>query len=118
MEFGAVLETVRRLEHRLDSRGGVSAGSDADALGDRLVVRDASEGNVKLLPRGDVVAALRRRRRTWIHTAAEEFPTYYPLATLARWLGGSPFLPISPASIANMTRVTAITPVGAQAYEL
>src|SRR5258708_22716035 len=103
MEFGAVLETVRRLEHRLDSRGGVSAGSDADALGDRLVVKDASEGGVKLLPRGDIVAALRRRRRTWIHTAAEEFPTYYPLATLARWLGGPPFPHPSPHPILNTT---------------
>src|SRR5258708_26477935 len=112
MEFGAVLETVRRLEHRLDSRGGVSAGSDADALGDRLVVKDASEGSVKLLPRGDIVAALRRRRRTWIHTAAEEFPTYYPLPTLARWLGGPPLPPISRDAILNITLVTAVTPGG------
>jgi DNA-binding LytR/AlgR family response regulator len=118
IEFGAVLETVRRLEHRLDGRGAVSAESAADALGDRLVVKDASDGSVKLLPRGDIVAALRRRRRTWIHTAAEEFPTYYPLATLARWLGGSPFLQISRDAIVNMTVVTEITRVGDRRYEL
>ncbi len=118
IEFGAVLETVRRLEHRLDGRWAVSAESAADAVGDRLVVKDASEGGVKLLPRGDIVAALRRRRRTWIHTAAEEFPTYYPLATLARWLGGSPFLQISRDAIVNMTVVTEITRVGDRRYEL
>jgi len=118
IELGAVLETVRRLEHRLEGRGGVSAESAADALGDRLVVKDASEGGVKLLPRGDIVAALRRRRRTWILTAAEEFPTYYPLATLARWLGGSPFLQISRDAIVNMTVVTEITRVGDRRYEL
>jgi two-component system, LytTR family, response regulator LytT len=118
IEFGAVLETVRRLEHRLDGRGGGSVESAADAVGDRLVVKDASEGGVKLLPRGDIVAALRRRRRTWIHTAAEEFPTYYPLATLARWLGGSPFLQISRDAIVNMTVVTEITRVGDRRYEL
>jgi DNA-binding LytR/AlgR family response regulator len=118
IEFGAVLETVRRLEHRLDGRGGVSAESDADAVGDRLVVKDASGGGAKLLSRGDIVAALRRRRRTWILTAAEEFPTYYPLATLARWLGGSPFLQISRDAIVNMTVVTDITRVGDRRYEL
>jgi two-component system, LytTR family, response regulator LytT len=118
IEFGAVLETVRRLEHRLVGRGEVSTESAADAVGDRLVVKDASEGGVKLLPRGDIVAALRRRRRTWIHTTAEEFPTYYPLATLVRWLGGSPFLQISRDAIVNMTVVTEITRVGDRRYEL
>jgi two-component system, LytTR family, response regulator LytT len=118
IEFGAILETVRRLEHRLDGRGAGSAESAVDALGDRLVVKDASEGSVKLLPRGDIVAALRRRRRTWILTAAEEFPTYYTLATLARWLGGSPFLQISRDAIVNMTVVTEITRVGDRHYEL
>jgi two-component system, LytTR family, response regulator len=118
IEFETVLETVRRLEHRLDGRGAVSAESAADALGDRLVVKDAGEGGVKLLPRGDIVAALRQRRRTWIHTAAEEFPTYYPLATLARWLGGSPFLQISRDAIVNMTVVSEITRVGDRRYEL
>jgi two-component system, LytTR family, response regulator LytT len=118
IEFGAVLETVRRLEHRLDGRGAVSAESAVDALGDRLVVKDANEGSVKLLSRVDIVAALRRRRRTWIHTVAEEFPTYYPLATLARWLGGSPFLQISRDAIVNMTVVTEITRVGDRRYEL
>jgi DNA-binding LytR/AlgR family response regulator len=118
IESGAVLETVRRLEHRLSGRGAVSAESAADAVGDRLVVKDANEGGVKLLPRGDIVAALRRRRRTWIHTAAEESPTYYPLAMLARWLGGSPFLQISRDAIVNMTVVTEITRVGDRRYEL
>jgi two-component system, LytTR family, response regulator LytT len=118
IEFGAVLETVRRLEHRLDGRGAVSAESATDAFGDRLVVKDAREGGVKLLPRGDIVAALRRRRRTWIHTATKEFPTYYTLATLARWLGGSPFLQISRDAIVNMTVVTEITRVGDRRYEL
>jgi DNA-binding LytR/AlgR family response regulator len=118
IEFGAVLETVRRLERRLEGRDSFSTESAADAMGDRLVVKDASEGNVKLLPRGDIVAALRRRRRTWIHTATEEFPTYYPLATLARWLGGSPFLQISRDTIVNMTVVTEITRVEDRRYEL
>jgi NADP-dependent 3-hydroxy acid dehydrogenase YdfG len=68
--------------------------------------------------RGNIVAALRRHRRTWIHTAAEEFPTYYPLATLARWLDGSPFLQISRDAIVNMTVVTEITRVGDRHYEL
>jgi DNA-binding LytR/AlgR family response regulator len=53
-----------------------------------------------------------------VHTAAEEFPTYYPLATLARWLGGSPFLQIARDAIVNMTVVTEITRVGDRRYEL
>jgi DNA-binding LytR/AlgR family response regulator len=118
IESGAVLETVRRLERRLEGRDAPFAESAADAVGDRLVVKDASEGNVKLLPRGDIVAGLRRRRRTWIHTAIEVFPTYYPLATLGRWLGGPPFLQISRDAIVNMTAVTAITRVGDRRYEL
>jgi DNA-binding LytR/AlgR family response regulator len=118
IEAGAVLEAVRRLEHRLDGRGAAAAGSAADAVGDRLVVKDPSEGGVKLLPRGDIVAVLRRGRRSWIHTSAEEFPTYYPLAALARWLGGSPFLQISRDAIVNLTVVREIIRVGDRRYEV
>jgi two-component system response regulator LytT len=118
IESGAVLEAVRRLGRRLAGQGASPAESAADLAGDRLVVKDASEGSVKLLPRGDIVAGLRRRRRTWIHTAIEVFPTYYPLATLGRWLGGPPFLQISRDAIVNMTAVTTITRVGDRRYEL
>src|ERR1700731_680913 len=40
--------------------------------------------------RREVVAVLRRKRRTWVHTVREEFATYYPVADLLQWLGGDP----------------------------
>src|SRR6266481_2647133 len=52
-----------------------------------LPVKDVDRDQIRLLARREVVAVLRRERRTWVHTVREEFATYYPLADLLRWLG-------------------------------
>jgi DNA-binding LytR/AlgR family response regulator len=117
IEAAAVLESVRRLGHRLGGRDG-GAGPAVEPGGDRLVIRDAAEGVVKLLPRDDIVAVLRRGRRSWVHTSSEEFPTYYPLASLAGWFGGPPFLQVSRNAIVNMGVVTDVVRVGDRRYEV
>jgi DNA-binding LytR/AlgR family response regulator len=45
-----------------------------------LPVKDVDRDQIRLLARREVAAALRRERRTWVHTVREEFATYYPLA--------------------------------------
>jgi len=57
----------------------------------RLPVRSGREDVTLLLPRWEIVAALRHDRRTWIHTAQAEYETYYPLTVLLRRSSGSPF---------------------------
>ena len=112
IEFGAVLETVRRLEHRLVGRGEVSTESAADAVGDRLVVKDASGGSVKLLaPRRHRRGAGRRRAPGSTPRPRNSRPIIRWRRS-PRWLGGSPFLQISRDAIVNMTVVTEITRVG------
>jgi hypothetical protein len=49
-----------------------------------LPVKDADRDQIRLLARREVVAVLRRERRTWVHTVREEFATYFPLADLMR----------------------------------
>jgi hypothetical protein len=56
-----------------------------------LPVKDVDRDQIRLLARREIVAVLRRERRTWVHTIREEFATYYPLGDLMRWLGGDPF---------------------------
>ena len=118
IEPGQVFEAIRRLEHRLSDPCGERIEEASVLPNERLPVKDRGEGHVKLLTRGDVVAVLRRNRRTWVHTAMEEFPTYYPLTTLARWLGGTPFLRISRDAIVNMERVAEVEHPGDRHYRV
>jgi hypothetical protein len=41
--------------------------------GELLPVKDVDRDQIRLLARREVVAVLRRERRTWIHTVREEF---------------------------------------------
>ncbi len=118
IEPGQVFEAVRRLEHRLAGQVVGRIEETTDFPNERLPVKEHGEGVIKLLMRGDIVAVLRRGRRTWVHTASEEFPTYFPLATLARWLGGPPFLRISRDAIINMGLVMEIVRVGDRRYDI
>ena len=63
------------------------------AVNDLLPVKDVDRDQIRLLARREIVAVLRRERRTWVHTVREEFATYYPLADLVRWLGWRSFRP-------------------------
>src|ERR1700681_4276202 len=65
-------------------------GSDSDLL----PVKDVDRDQIRLLARREVVAVLRRDRRTWVHTVREEFATYYHVADLLRCLGRDPFIQI------------------------
>jgi len=48
----------------------VFTGSDNDLL----PVKDVDRDQIRLLARREVVAVLRRDRRTWVHTVREDLP--------------------------------------------
>lgn len=116
IDAGQVLAAVRRLEHRLSA--GTPSAADGGAAGGRLPVKAAAGGGVTLLSRRDVAAAVRRGRRTWVHTAAEEFATGYPLAAVARWLGGPPFLRVARDAVVNMDAVAEVVRTGDRSYRV
>jgi hypothetical protein len=76
-----------------------------------LPVTDVDRDQIRLLARREVVAVLRRERRTWVHTVREEFATYYPVADLLRWLGGDPFIQIGRHAAVNLSRDKLVTAV-------
>ena len=83
-----------------------------------LPVKDVDRDQIRLLARREVVAVLRRERRTWIHTVREEFATYYPLANLMRWLGGEPFIQVGRHAIVNLHAIERVTHYGDRLYRV
>jgi two-component system, LytTR family, response regulator LytT len=83
-----------------------------------LPVKDVDRDQIRLLARREVAAALRRDRRTWVHTVREEFATYYPLADLTRWLGGYPFIQIGRHAVVNLQAIERIIHYGDRLYRL
>jgi DNA-binding LytR/AlgR family response regulator len=83
-----------------------------------LPVKDVDRDQIRLLARREVVAVLRRERRTWVHTVREEFATYYPLANLMQWLGGAPFIQIGRHAVVNLQAVEDVTHYGDRLYRV
>jgi two-component system, LytTR family, response regulator LytT len=113
-----VEEAVLYLEHRLRERGAVAVDPSPEPITERLPVRDRDRDVARLLARHEIVAVLRRGRRTWIHTADAEYPSYYPVARVADWLGGEPFLRAARDAIVNMEAVAEILHYGDRLYQL
>ncbi|HEY0790449.1 MAG TPA: LytTR family DNA-binding domain-containing protein [Chthoniobacterales bacterium] len=88
------------------------------AAADLLPVNDTDRDQVRLLARREIVAALRQSRRTWVHTVREEFATYYPLANLARWLGGEPFLQVGRQAVVNLRAIERVIHYGDRLYRV
>jgi DNA-binding LytR/AlgR family response regulator len=89
-------------------------GSDSNLL----PVKDVDRDQIRLLVRREITAALRRERRTWVHTVREEFATYYPLADLVRWLGGDPFVQIGRHAVVNLQAIEYVTHYGDRLYRV
>jgi two-component system, LytTR family, response regulator LytT len=83
-----------------------------------LPVTDVENDQIRLLARHEIVTVVRRKRRTWIHTVLEEFPTYYPLAQLVRWLEGESFIQVSRHALVNLRAVQEIRRHGDRLYRL
>jgi two-component system, LytTR family, response regulator len=73
-----------------------------DTINELMPVPGSDRDHIRLLARREIVAVLRRGRRTWIHTVLEEFATYYPLAHVLGWLRGDPFIQIGRHAIINL----------------
>jgi DNA-binding LytR/AlgR family response regulator len=89
-----------------------------DADSNLLPVKDVDRDQFRLLARREVVAVLRRDRRSWVHTVREEFATYYPLADLVRWLGGDPFVQIGRHAVVNLQAIGHVTHYGDRLYRV
>jgi DNA-binding LytR/AlgR family response regulator len=76
-----------------------------DTAHELLPVTDTDRDQIRLLAPHEIVAVLRRERRTWIHTVLEEFATYYPLAELVHRLGGYPFVQLGRHAVVNLRAV-------------
>jgi len=89
-----------------------------DTINELLPVAGEDRDQIRLLARREVVAVLRRARRTWIHTVLEEFATYYPLAEIAQWLGGDPFIQVGRHAVVNLRAIEQITRYGDRLYRV
>ena len=83
-----------------------------------LPVKDVDRDQIRLLARREVVAVLRRERRTWVHTVREEFATYYPVADLLRWLGDDPFIQIGRHAVVNLQAIERVIHYGDRLYRV
>jgi two-component system, LytTR family, response regulator LytT len=113
-ESGPCPLSARREDSVATSDEMLFTGSD----GDLLPVKDVDRDRIRLLARREVVAVLRRNRRTWVHTVREEFATYYPLADLMRWLGGDPFVQIGRHAVVNLQAIEHVIHYGDRLYRV
>jgi len=90
----------------------------AGAANELLPVKDLDRDQIRLLARREVVAVLRRERRTWVHTVREEFATYHPVADLLRWLGGDPFVQIGRHAVVNLQAIERAIHYGDRLYRV
>jgi DNA-binding LytR/AlgR family response regulator len=121
LEADQVWDAVCRIERRIQTSPGEQSldnGSALPASGDRLPVKCLRDDIVKLIPRLDIVAAIHRDRRTWIHTASEEFATYYTVAEMLSWLGDSAFLRVSREGIVNLKTIEEVVHYGDRLYQV
>jgi DNA-binding LytR/AlgR family response regulator len=88
------------------------------AANELLPVKDVDRDQIRLLARREVVAVLRRERRTWVHSVREEFATYYPVADLLRWLGGDPFIQIGRHAVVNLQAIERVIHYGDRLYRV
>lgn len=115
-----VVEAVGHLEQRVLEREAVQSGSrtSLETVEDRLPVRLREHDVARLLCRHEIVAVLRRGRRTWIHTSTAEYPTYHPVSGVEPWLGGAPFFRAARNALVNMELVGEILHYGDRLYQL
>jgi two-component system, LytTR family, response regulator LytT len=105
-------------ESQLSETAGSGEASSLALSNDLLPVKDTDRDQIRLLSRREIVGLVRRDRRTWVHTVREEFATYYPLADLIRWLGGSPFIQIARHAVINLQAIERVTHYGDRLYRV
>ena len=113
-EFGSLLGSARR-------SGGVLMPDKmcfTDTAHELLPVTDIDRDQIRLLARHEIVAVLRRERRTWIHTVLEEFATYYPLGELLHWFGGEPFIQVGRHAVLNLRAIERVNRCGGRLYRV
>lgn len=110
-------ETVRRLERRLAESKPMPSATATVAECERLTIRDR-DGVVRLVARQEIVAVVRFRRRTWIHTMTDAYSELDALGAVGRRLGGDPFLQVSRDAIVNLDAIREVRRVGDRLCEV
>lgn len=120
LKFSQVVDAVNRLDAMISPSAVDGPLSVAMAVGneDRLPVKCLEEDLVRLIPKSEILAAICRDRRTWIHTATNEYPTYYVLCDLLTWLGTPPFVRVSRESIVNLQAIEEVVHYGDRLYQV
>jgi two-component system response regulator LytT len=114
LEFGPLLGSASRPEAIL-SPGRSGFPKTAHGL---LPVKGTDRDQIRLLARHEIVAVVRRQRRTWIHTVRQEFATWHSLAELMGWLRGCPFIKLSRQVVVNLRAVERVERCGVRAYRV
>ena len=124
LQVSQVREAVGRLAELIEpvedeaSRPKPRPRSQLSASEDRLPVKGLENDVVLLVPKLEILAAVCRDRRTWVHTASQEYATYYALGDLAAWLGDPPFLRISRESVVNLLAVDEVVHYGDRLFQV
>lgn len=111
-----ILESVRRLEQRLAERGGPS--DDSGEHAGRVAVRGPADGVLRLIPATEIVALVRKKRRTWVVTMLDSHPTHEPLASVKGRLDEKSFLQVSRDAVVNLARIAEVRRLGDRHYEV
>lgn len=117
LEFSQVCDSVSRLQDLIEAGEGETVAGQLPAHEDRLPVKCPGDDLIRFIPRWDVIAAICRERRTWIHTSSHEFSTYYTLGDLTAWLGAA-FVRISRESLVNLRAIEEVIHYGDRLYQV
>jgi DNA-binding LytR/AlgR family response regulator len=117
-ESGPDIAELREQVSALASRVGDLSGEPAASVGRRLPIKDYDEGTVRLIEPRHVVYLIRRGDRVVVHTADQEFPTYYTVDQMEQRLGSSGFVRINPGALVNINFVDHLIPNGDGSYDL
>ena len=123
LDSAQVCDAVCRLEALIypsdNAKSLPSIGKPAtEAQDNRLPVRGQEDDHIRLIPKLDIMAAICRCRRTWIHTATDRYATYYVLSELLDWLGSPPFVRISRESVVNLQAIEEVIHFGDRQYQV
>ena len=122
LQFSQVWDAVCRLESLIapadENESITPTSSNTLPTEDRLPVKSGEDDVVMLIPKWEILAALCHGRRTWIHTAAKEYATYYVLGELLTWLGSPPFVRVSRESVINLQAVEEVVHYGDRLFQV
>lgn len=112
------IEALRTQVNALANRLNELQADPGYSVGRRLPIKDYDEGTVRLIDPKSVVYLVRKGDRVVVHTADQEFPTYYTVDQMDQRLSAAGFVRISPGALVNIDYVNHLIPNGDGSYDL